>query len=197
MGKSVNRDLSRLEGLLGEMGLPLPPMPVDANARLKEREEWCFSTRTFKVSPFDLAHHVRKAMGGASPDHVLVARTGSQSGRAAMHYYMVQGPLQIFLQIDCGATPFEQARAVESITRSFGLAHDLVAAVPRALHCGRLSRGGRLTVVGSDLGESFWEVAEGEDRGSRPGRQTQGKRRDISGVFEVLAEAIAWCRGKG
>jgi hypothetical protein len=197
MGKSTNRDLGRLEGLLHEAGLPLPPMPVDANARLKEREEWSFSTRTFKVSPFDLAHHVRKAIGGASPDHVLVARTGPEPDRAAMHYYLVQGPLQIFLQVGCGRTPGEQARAAESIVRTFALAHDLVAAVPRALHRGKLSRAGRLTVVGSDLAESFWEVAEGEERGSRPGRQTEGRRRDISGVFEVLSEAIAWCRAKG
>jgi hypothetical protein len=195
-GRDSGRDLARLEALLSEAGLTMPPMPADAESRLKEREEWCFSTRGFKVSPFDLLHHVRKAIGDASPDYVLVARAGSGPNREAMHYFLVQGPLQVFLQVGWGKTSNEQDRATKLTSECFALAHDLVAAVPQTLRRGRLSREGRLTVVGSDLGESFWEVAQSDERGSQPGGHPRGRGRNLRSPLEVLTEALGWCREK-
>jgi hypothetical protein len=192
----VRGDYGRLEALLAEAGIVMPPMPADAESRLKEREKGCFSTRAFKVSPFELSHHVRKAIGGASPDYVLVARAGSDPTREAIHYFLVQGPLQVFLQIGWGGPPGDQGRATELVNGCFALAQDLVAAVPQTLRRGRLSREGRLTVVGSDLVESFWEVAQADGRGSQPGRQSRGRRRDLRGPLEVLTEALDWCREK-
>jgi hypothetical protein len=193
--RSVRGDYARLETLLAEMALNIPPMPADAEDRLKEREAWCFSTRAFKVSASDLAHHARKAIGGASPDYVLVAQAGHGIPRNALHYFLVQGPLQIFLQIGWAGAPAERGRATELVNDCFALANQLVTAVPRALHTGRLSREGRLTVVASDLCECFWEVASPGTRATQPGRSSRGKGRDGRGPREVLAEAVVWCRG--
>src|SRR5512137_986937 len=136
-----SKEYGRLESLLAEAGLAVPPLPDGADARLKEREEWCFSTRAFKESPLNLQHYVRKAIAGASPDYVLVARVGQGTDSCAMHYFLVQGPLQMFLQLACGS-PAGRDRSTTLANECFRLAHELVAAVPRALRAGRLLRSG-------------------------------------------------------
>jgi hypothetical protein len=188
-------DYARLEALLAETGLVMPPMPAEAEDRLKEREAWCFSTRALKVPPSDMTHYARKAIGGASPDYVLVAQAGHGICRNALHYFLVQGPLQIFLQIGWPEAPVERDRTTGLVSDCFALADQLVTAVPRALQTGRLWREGRLTVVASDLCECFWEVAAPGQRASQPGRSPRRKGREVRGPREVLAEAVAWCRG--
>jgi len=173
----------------------MPPMPDAAEARLKERAEWCFSTRAFKESPYDLRHYARKAIAGASPDYVLVARVGQGVNSFAMHYFLVQGPLQVFLQIAWGGQVGHE-RSTALVNECFASAHELVAVVPQALRAARLAQAGRLTVVGSDLVESFWEVAAPGERASQPGRSTRGKAQDVRKPRQILEEAVRWCRGE-
>jgi hypothetical protein len=174
----------------------MPPMPDGAEARLKEREDACFSTRAFKESPLDLQHYARKAIAGASPDYVLIARVPQGASSCVLHYFVVQGPLQVFLQLACRSAAGRD-RSTTSANECVGLAHELVAAVPRALRAGRLSRSGRLTVVGSDLAESYWEVAGADRRGSQPWRPSRGKTKDVRRPRQILEEAVRWCRGEG
>ena len=190
-----SKDYARLEMLLAEAGLTMPPMPEAAEARLKERAEWCFSTRTFKEPPYDLRHFARKAIAGASPDYVLVARAGQGVDSVAMHYFLVQGPLQVFLQIAWDG-PMGRERSTASVNECFAAAHELVAVIPQALRADRLARAGRLTVIGSDLVESFWEVAAAGERASQPGRPTRGKAQDVRRPRQILEEAVRWCRGE-
>jgi hypothetical protein len=196
MAKGWSREYGHLEELLADAGLSMPPMPDGADARLKEREDWCFSTRAFKESPLNLQHHARKAIAGASPDYVLVARVPHGATSFAMHYFLVQGPLQLFLQLACGS-PAGRERSATQINECFTLAHELVAAVLQALRSGRLPQAGRLTVVGSDLVESFWEVAAAGERASQPGRPPRGKTKDVRRPRHILEEAVRWCRGEG
>ena len=192
--KDSGGDYARAEALLAEAGLMMPPMPEMAEARLKEREDDCFSTRTFKESPANLLHYVRKAIGGVSPDYVLVALGRDGRTADALHFFLVQGPLQLFLQIGWGGAGAARERATALVNDCFALAHQLVEAVPHALRKGRLAPTGRLTVVGSDLGESFWEVAQADERADRPSRPLRGKNRGARGPREVLEEAVRWCR---
>jgi len=192
--KDSGGDYARVEALLAEAGLAMPPMPEMAEARLKEREEGCFSTRTFKESPAELLHYVRKAIGGASPDYALLALGEDGRMADALHFFLVQGPLQLFLQVGRGGAGAAQARATALINDCFALARRLVDAVPGAVRSGRLAATGRLTVVGSDLGESFWEVAQADERAERPSRPVRGKNRDAHGPREVLGQAVRWCR---
>jgi hypothetical protein len=192
--KDSGGDYARVERLLAEAGLTMPPMPEMAETRLKEREDDCFSTRTFKESPANLLHYVRKAIGGVSPDYVLVALGRDGHTANALHFFLVRGPLQLFLQIGWGGAGAARERATALANDCFALAHQLVEAVPHALRKGRLVRTGRLTVVGSDLGESFWEVAQADERADRPPRPLHGKNRAARGPRVALEEALRWCR---
>jgi hypothetical protein len=195
--KDESGDYARVEALLAESGVAMPPMPADARTRLKEREEWCFCTRGFKLPPSELMHFVRKAIAGVSPDYVLIARAGHGVGSSALHYFLVQGPLQLFLQIGWGGGSAEKERSTVLINECFALAHRLVGAIPEALRRGRLPRQGRITVVGSNLGDGFWEVAVAWERASQPGGSPRGKTRSGIGPRETLEEAVRWCRGTG
>ncbi len=189
--KDAGGDYTRVEALLAEAGLSMPPMPEAALTRLKEREDWCFSTRTVKVSPGEMRHYVRKAVAGASPDYVLIAQTGQGSGPSAMQYFLVQGPLQLFLQIGWGGP-----RAAVLVNECFALAHQLVEAVPEAIRRGRLPRRGRLTVVASDRDPGFWEVATSGEQAHQPSPPARRVPRGAPDPRRVLGEAVAWCRGK-
>ncbi len=189
-------DYARVEALLLEAGLSMPPMPDAALTRLKEREEWCFSTRAFKVPPYDIQHYVRKAVAGASPDYVLIAQAGRAGTAYAMHYFLVQGPLQLFLQIGWGEFSTGRERSTALVNECFVLAHHLVEAIPEAIRRGQLTRDGRLTVVASDLAGGFWEVARRGERGTQPAPQTRRLPRGALAPPEILGQAVRWCRGK-
>jgi hypothetical protein len=186
----------RLEGLLADGGLGMPPMPDMAQTRLKEREEWYFSTRTFKEPPTNLLHYVRKAIGGVSPDYVLVASAGEKPEDVALHYYLVRGILQLFVQIGWAGAEAVPGRTNDLARECLALAGELITAVPGALHRGLLDPGGRLTVVATDRGDSFWETASGEGRLLRTSRPSRRNVRNLPGPREVLTECVGWCRGK-
>ena len=196
MAKGRSREYGRLEAMLAETGLSIPPMPADAEERLKEREDACFSTRAFKESPVNLQHYVRKAIAGVSPDYVLVALVGHGTGPCTVHYFLVQGPLQVFLQLTCG-NQAGQDRAKLAVNECFDLAHTLVAAVPHVLRAGRLPASGRLTVVASDRTQSFWEIAEAGERAGQAARPARVKTHDARTPRQALEEAVRWCRGEG
>jgi len=196
MGKGRSREYGRLEAMLAEAGLSMPPLPAGAEARLKEREDDWFSTRAFKESPASMQHYVRKAITGVSPDYVLVARVGRGTAACAIHYFLVQAPLQIFLQLACGSRP-GQDRATLAINECFELTHELVAAVPRALRSGRLPAAGRLTVVASDRTDSFWEIASAGERAGQAARPARVKTHDARTPRQVLEAALRWCQGSG
>jgi hypothetical protein len=188
--RGAGGDSERVETLLAAAGITLPPIPESLEKQLKERHEWWFSSRTSKATPFQLLHYVRKAMEGASADYVLIALAGPP-GSPAMHYFLVQAPLQLFVQI--GWAEAGRARSAAVLNQCFELAHQLAAAAPAAVRRGRLMPDGRLTVVASDVQEGFWEVAMGTERGIQPSRSGRRMARAKLRPEEILGEAVRWC----
>ncbi len=195
MGKGRSREYGRLEAMLAAAGLSMPPMLPDAEMRLKEREDACFSTRAFKEPPVNMQHYVRKAIIGVSPDYVLVACERYGTSACAIHYFLVQRPLQVFLQLTCGNQTGED-RSTKAVNECFGLTHELVAAVPHILRAGRLPASGRFTVVASDLSESFWEIASAGGRAGQAARPASVETHTARTPQQALEAAVRWCRGE-
>jgi hypothetical protein len=189
-----SRDYGLLEALLAETGIGMPPVPESLERQLKEREEWYFSTRSFKAPPGELMHYVRKAMEGALPDFVLVAHSGHGLPAPALHYYLLDAPLQLFLQMRWARGEASAEREASAAHESVALAHQVAAAVPQALRRGRLSVDGRFTVVGSDFVEGFWEVSMSGERATRPGAPPRGVRRPRPTPQQILGDALEWLR---
>jgi hypothetical protein len=192
----MERSGGPLEELLAKAGVCLPPIPLALQRQLKERAAGYFSTRSSKAPPSQLMHFVRKAMEGALPDFVLIARAADGLPAPALHYYLILAPLQLFLQLQWPAEIGGERRAA-TIDECFRLSQQLVQLLPMALRRGRLSADGRLTVVGSDFGEGFWEVSMSGERAARPGRTAARGSRNKPRPQEVLAEAVRWCKDDG
>lgn len=180
-------DYGRLEAMLAESGVGMPYVPPGLQRQFKERAEWLFSTRTFKASPADVMHYVRKAISGALPDFALIARCADGLPGEALHAYVVQSPLQLFLQLRWEARP----AVVTAINDLLALASQLAEIVPPAVRRGRLTPDGRLTVVASDFVEGLWEVAASTERAMRPGA---GRGRERQAPEQILRGALTWCR---
>jgi hypothetical protein len=189
-----SRDSGLLGGLLAESGIGMPPVPESLERQMKERAEWYFSTRSFKPSPGELMHYVRKAIEGALPDFVLVAHTADGLPGPALHYYLLDAPLQLFLQMRWARGETAAEREAATANESVALAHQVVAAIPQALRRGRLSVDGRFTVVGSDFIEGFWEVSMSGERAARPGAPPRGVRRPRPTPQQILGDALKWLR---
>ncbi|RPI09650.1 MAG: hypothetical protein EHM71_05455 [Zetaproteobacteria bacterium] len=189
--KGGGGDFDRLERMLAELCIRMPPVPKALRWQLKERDEWVFSTRTVKAPPADLLHYVRKAIAGALPDFALIARQ-TDAQPCALHVYLIQAPLQLFLQLRWG-DPSTVAAGIDAI---LALGEDLARETQAALRRGRLTPDGRLTVVGSDFLDGFWEVAASTERAVRPGAAAKrpGTRTTIPSPQTIVADALRWCR---
>ena len=80
-------------------GLVLPPIPANLAPRLKERAEWRFSTKLLTLSPYAFEEYVRDGTRKGVRDSFVLAHAGHGVNSYALHYYLAQKPLRLFLQV--------------------------------------------------------------------------------------------------
>lgn len=125
--------LEELWWLFKDAGLPFPPLPRGLADRLQEVEPWVFATRPIVTSPWDVDDYLEEAVAGSPPDYVLVAHTGYGVNSWAIHYFLVQGGLGIFLQIPWGGAYTDNDAAVARLRERFAAAADLIEAASQEL----------------------------------------------------------------
>jgi hypothetical protein len=179
--------------LLTGAGLDMPPIPEDLAGTFVKRSKWCFcSRRLFRRSPYDLFRYVE--MWGATKvtDRVLLAHAGHGINSYAMHYYLVRGPLRLFLQVGWGGVYMGERETTE-VNRCFGLVGSLLSAADVAVRSRRLRPADTLCVVASDFyGGHVWPPATRRPLSMRELREH--KDPDLS-ASNVLGKAITWCEG--
>lgn len=174
-------DIEKARHLFQEAGLAFPTIPDALAARLEEQDEWIFSTRAIEISPYNLQHFVDEVEGSHVDDYVVLSHSGHGFKSYAIQYYLVFGPLCLFLHLGWGGVYMDADAAVARIRECFSLADQIV---PSAMTLGRLGPGPRLTIVGSDFYGSHW---------SAPDRHEE--REGSNGPAEVLAEVLHWLAG--
>lgn len=160
-----------LDGLttwLTEHGAPVPPVPPELAPRLTQRNPATFATRDLGQSPYRLGWFQAEAEAGETGDYLLVGFAGHGLESKALHYYLVHGPLALFIQSlwDSASEPRE-ALAARAAAR-FAAASRLLDAAERARREGRLGSGVRLVVVVSDFSGEHWKIL-GQEGGARYG----------------------------
>ena len=95
-------DIDKAKQLFQKAGLSFPPIPPELSSQLKEQSEWLFSTRPIEVSPYILRHYVDEAEKSAVKDYALLAHSGHGVNSYAIQYYLVDGPLRMFLHLGWG-----------------------------------------------------------------------------------------------
>ena len=161
--------------------MAFPKIPNELAVAIKEQSKWLFSTRELKTLPYFLQHYLQE-IGGNPPEYVILGHSGHGINSYAIHYYLVSGPLNLFLQLAWGGVYMDADASASWIRECFSLADEIVPAVRGAE---RLSAGERLTIVGSDFYGSYWSAPE------------QGRQKEIANdknSKEVLTEVLRWLR---
>ena len=178
-GQKPLTTVERARQLFRYDGLAFPAIPDELASRLKELGPWLFSSRSIKMSPYNLEHFVREPAGRAG-DYVVLAHSGHGVNSYAIQYYLVHGCLRMFLHLGWGGAYMDAGAEAAKISECFELADRLVQ---KAEAVGKLDHDGRLTVVVSDFYGSYWLA---------PGKRRPKPEEGSEKLTEVLNEAVHW-----
>lgn len=179
-------DITKARHLFREAGLAFPTIPGDLAQKLKERDSWVFSTRPIRQWPYWLDRYVQEAQRKRIPDYALLSHSGHGANSYAVQYYLVHGPLHMFLHLGWGGVYMDKENAATQIHECFSRADEIAQATVQT--AGAFKAGEHLTVVGSDFYGSYW-LPPGA------GRQPEeiDRRRSVRGTpVKTLAEVLDW-----
>lgn len=153
----MNIDLNQAEAFLRTEGLSLPALPPELAAQLRERAPGIYSTGDLVAPPYTLEAYVTELLSAANPgDYAVLAMDGHGSQSWAFHYYLVSGPLALFVQLPWGGvyTDVDSARA--EIERVLAWARPLPQRLAELRQQGRLAPQQKLLVVLTRFSEPRW-----------------------------------------
>jgi len=186
--------IERARALFSDAGLAFPVIPGELAAQIKEAEPdlparkgipvrveggWLFSTRELTMSPYNLEHFVHEGKK-APAAYAVLAHSGHGVNSYAIQYYLVHGPLRMFLHLGWGGVYMDADAQASKIRECFSLADQIV---PAAASTAKVGPGKHLTVVGSDFYGSYWSAAR---------RRLQKETDDSRGPAQVLGEVLHW-----
>ncbi|MFA4838120.1 MAG: hypothetical protein WC703_01410 [Candidatus Neomarinimicrobiota bacterium] len=175
-------DLAKAKALFRKAGLAFPCLPVRLASSLNERGKWIYSTRPIDVSPYDLNHYVNGAGRAETGDYAVLAHSGHGVNSYAIQYYLVCGPLQMFLFLGWGGVYMDAQKTAENIRQCFSLADRIAKDTQK-----KLRPDGRLMVVVSDFYGNYWSPHHDSDAVHLSDEKTSQ---------EVLGEVLTWLHGQ-
>jgi len=138
-------DIKKARQLFRKAGLPFPRMPNELAARLKQQDAWLFSTRDLAVSPYNLQHYVREVDETRVEDYAVLSHSGHGVNSYALQYYLVYGPLRMFLHLGWGGVYMDPEQDKVKIAYCFSLAAKIFNTAETVE---KLPIGQQLTIVG-------------------------------------------------
>lgn len=146
--------LEKARRLFQKAGMAFPEIPEELATGLKEQGKWLFSTRDLEMSPYNLDHYVQED-DQAQAAYVVLAHSGHGVNSYAIQYYLVSGPLRLFLHLGWGGVYMDAEADASNVRECFSLANEIVVAT---MVSRRFALDERLTIVGSDFYGSYWSA---------------------------------------
>lgn len=138
-------------------GLSLPILPAALAAQLRERAPGIYATSELAASPYALEAHVNALLNATNPnDYAVLAMDGHGAQSWAFHYYLVSGPLALFVQLPWGGAYTDTAAAHAEIERVLAWAQPLPHQLAELQRQGRLTPDQKLLVVLTRFSEPRW-----------------------------------------
>ena len=175
-------DIEKARQVFEKAGLAFPTIPEKLAEQLKEQSKWVFSTRPIDVWPYLLHSYVEEAEKSEVNDYAVLCHAGHGVNSWAIHYYLVQDSLRMFLQLGWGGVYSNGGEDAALIRDCFSLA-DKIASVANTV--GPFQPGTHLTVVVSNFGGSYWLP---------PGKTRRGEASGNNGTLKVLSQSLTWLR---
>ncbi len=162
--------ISSARAKFAAQGLPFPWIPPELADRLQPVDEWLYATRTNLPSPYDIAWFAQEVGSEPVDDYVLYGYAGRGMNSYAIHYYLVRGPLALFIQTSWGGIYTENAQASRLLARQLQQAETLANVVAAAQERGEFQADERLIVMISDFSGANWIRQRGLEEKERFGR---------------------------
>ena len=178
--------LENAKQIFQKEGFDLPTIPVVLAKRIKRREKWLFSSRAIPKSPNFSSFYVDEVSNNKVGDYALISYSRNGASWMAIHYFLVFGPLHMFLELGRGGMYTDDegdAIQVAEIRECFLLADKIVSAT-----MAMCKANDRLTIFCSDFHGSYWVA---------PGQDAQETERRCHRPKDVLGEVLQWLRNKG
>ena len=173
-------DLEKAKELFRDEGLAFPAIPNDLAVKIKEQGRWLYSSREITISPYNLDEYVHEVDEAQVDDYIVLSHSGHGANSYAIQYYVLNGPLRLFLHLGWGGAYMDAEASAALIRDCFLIADQIVSASQRAAP---VLAGERLTVVVSDTYGSYWLP---------PGVSQMSEDSVQNDPLEVLNEVLAW-----
>jgi hypothetical protein len=169
MARSQNDDtvVERARALFAAQGLPFPSLPANLAARLRQQGQFIFATIDHQYSPYAIHYYAEPLLrGGDSDDYAVIGFDGHGINSHAIHYYLVEKNLALFVQRLWGGGYMDPETFRPGIERAFEAAGQLREKMALAHRAGLILPGRRLIAVVS-MSEAYcgwgWLPARLED----------------------------------
>ena len=162
--------IEKARQLFRKSKLAFPTIPDKLAARVKELDEWLFSTREIEMSPYNLDDYVLEVNETHVEDYAVLSHSGHGANSYAIQYYVVYGALRMFLHLGWGGVYMNAREARDQIRDCFSLADEIIPAVQTGarLRAGGPANDSRLGLLRKLLAGSG-TTRPGERHGSQSG----------------------------
>ena len=149
MQQHILSGLQQARTLFAAEGLPFPELPPALAGQMQPFGELLFGTRDPETGPYALEVFRDAVYEQPVTDYALLGFDGHGINSWALHYYLVQGPLELFIQLPWGGAYTDPDEAKQRIGDAFALAATLTAELAGAQAARALPGGVRLVVTDS------------------------------------------------
>lgn len=157
---SINQTaLAEAQSLFEAEGLPFPPVPPELAGQVRRLFKWLWGTNRLLSTPYLMDRYLDEILFGDPADYLIFGQAGHGIHSYAMHYYLVQGNLAIYLQVPWPDIT-EPARPVRLLETYFAQVTQLQAELAKTVQNGK-TLPGRLAVVVSQRGGQWGWLTPG------------------------------------
>ena len=176
-------------------GIPFPFIPPEMRPAFAELSDWVYGTRPDAPWLYEIRQFVREAGTEPVADYMLLGHAGHGIQSYAIHYYVVRGPLALFLPIGWGGAYMNKDQAARDMTARFAQAKQLITAVEVAQQKDCFRTEERLIISASDFYGSSWTRIDGVRDEDSIYQSDWREDEDVLGA--VLAEVRGRLAGAG
>lgn len=143
----MSSDIEAARAIFSRNGLDFPDIPERFLADFRALDDASWGTSPHEYSLYNVDDFVREVALDETPDYCLIGFAGHGVNSWAVHYYLVDGPLAVFLQVPWGGAYMDAARAATDFKEALAQTVRLRAGIGAAAV--RVPPGWRLLVVAS------------------------------------------------
>ncbi|GKT15626.1 hypothetical protein AVHY2522_08775 [Acidovorax sp. SUPP2522] len=183
--------------LFADEGLPFPPVPALLLASMTQQGAAWFATRPVASTPYDLHHFLDEVETQPDvADYAVVGFDGHGTNSWAVHFYLVQKGIALFIKLPWGGAYLEPEPARARITEMFEWAVAVQSQLQRAESAGKIPPGTRLHVAASRFDHAGWRwVGVEQSAAETPWNPAGGMRAAVLQEFEAVIAGRALAGG--